>query len=256
MSPFQVRLYQTRAVQVDVPGETFFDSFSGDIREVHYTAGALLKEVSHQFGIPVENLKLAYDHDSNSRYPGSNGRYPGTIITNMNQCVNNDSLYWVVVDKDVLVKKNLKDFGTDLFIEDMTNLLEDPETADFTLKCGSKSFKVHKAILGARSKVFRAMFLSGMKEAVDGEAVITDVEEKTLEEILHYLYTGKLSGQEIAVKSLCYAAKKYELDHLMDLICERIRAAKLEAGELADVFISAEMFYKREMFDIAMEKLK
>ena len=110
MSPFQVRLYQARAVQVDVPGETFFDSFSGDIKEVHYTAGALLKEVSHQFGIPVKNHKLAYDHCSN-------GRYPGTIITNMNQCVNNDSLYRVVVDKDVLVKKNLKDAGTHLFIE-------------------------------------------------------------------------------------------------------------------------------------------
>ena len=141
-------------------------------------------------------------------------------------------------------------------IEDITNLLEDPETADFTLNCGSKSFKVHKAVLGAWSKVFRAMFLSGMTDAVDGEAVITDVEEKTLEEILHYLYTGKLNGQDFAVKSLCYAAKKYELDHLMDLICERISAAKLEAGELADVFISAEIFYKREMFDIAMEKLK
>ena len=249
MSPFQVRLYQARAVQVDVPGETFFDSFSGDIREVHYTAGALLKEVSHQFGIPVENLKLAYDH-------GSNGRYPGTIINDMNLCVYNVNLYWVVVDKDVLVKKNLKDFGTDLFIEDMTNLLEDPETADFTLKCGSKSFKVHKGILGARSKVFRAMFLSGMKEALDGEAVITDSDEKTLEEILHYLYSGKLSGKDFAVKSLCYAAKKYELDHLMDLICERIKAVKLEAGELADVFISSEIFYKREMFDIAVEKLK
>ena len=95
-----------------------------------------------------------------------------------------------------------------------------------------------------------------MTDAVDGEAVITDVEEKTLEKILHYLYTGKLSGQDFAVKSLCYAAKKYELDHLMDLICERIRAVKLEARELADVFISAEMFRKGEMYDIAIEQLK
>ena len=115
-------------------------------------------------------------------------------------------------------------------IEDITNLLEDPETADFTLKCGSKSFKVHKAVPGARSKVFRAMFLSGMTEAADGEAVITDVEEKTLEKILHYLYTGKLSGQDFAIKSLCYAAKKYELDHLMDLICERSVMSRSRPG--------------------------
>ena len=52
---------------------------------------------------------MAYD-------PGSNGLFPDTIITNMDQRVFN------------------------LCIEDMTmtNLLEDPETADFTLKCGSK----------------------------------------------------------------------------------------------------------------------
>ena len=141
-------------------------------------------------------------------------------------------------------------------IEDITNLLEDPETADFTLKCGSKSFKVHKAVPGARSKVFRAMFLSGMTDAVDGEAIITDVEEKTLEEILHYLYTGKLSGKDFGVRSLCYAADKYELDALMDMICEKIRGVKLEAGELADVFIAGEMFNKEEMYEIAMKELK
>ena len=31
---------------------------------------------------------------------------------------------------------------------------------------------------------------------------------------------------------------------------------KLEAGDLADVFISAEMFNKQEMYDIAMKELK
>ena len=92
------------------------------------------------------------------------------------------------VSAEQSVKKKLKvaETGTNLFIEDMTKLLEDPETSDFTLKCGSKNFKVHKAILGARSKVFRTMFLSGMKEAVEGEAVITDVDEKTIEETLYY----------------------------------------------------------------------
>ena len=127
---------------------------------------------------------------------------------------------------------------------DMLNILDDHETSDFTLKCGSKSFKVHKAILGARSKVFRTMFLSGMKEAVDGEAVIPDIDEKTQEETLHYLYTGKLSGKEFSVKSLCYSADKYELETLMDIICEKIKAIKLEPG---DIFISSEMLGKEKM---------
>ena len=42
----------------------------------------------------------------------------------------------------------------------------------------------------------------------------------------------------------------------MDMISEKIRAIKLEAGELADVFISAEMFNNEKMYEIAVEKLK
>ena len=46
--------------------------------------------------------------------------------------IYNKCLYWVVVEKDALMKKNRKDAetGTKLFIEDMTKLLDDPETAD------------------------------------------------------------------------------------------------------------------------------
>ena len=138
----------------------------------------------------------------------------------------------------------------------MTKLMGDAETADFILKVGNKSFQVHKAVLGARSEVFRAMFLSGMKEGVEGEAVITDVDEETLEEVLHYLYTGKLSGKDYGIHSLCSAADKYQLDTLIDLICEEIKNAKMKAGELAEVFISAEMFRKEELFEVAMEKLR
>ena len=156
----------------------------------------------------------------------------------------------VLVDKDFVTKKEAV---TKVFIEDMTKLMNDPETADFT---GNKSFEVHKAVLGARSEVFRTMFLSNLKEVVEGEAVITDVNEETLQEVLHYLYTGKLSGKDYGIQSLCYAADKYHLDTLTDLICQEIRKSVLQVGEVAEVFISAEMFGKEELFKVAMEKLR
>jgi len=160
----------------------------------------------------------------------------------MNRLIYRDSQFWVTVDKDSLMVKKESETATKVFIEDMTKLLDDPETSDYTLKCGSKIFKAHKAILGARSRVFRAMFLSGMKETLEGEVVIEDLDEKILEEVLFFLYTGKLSGKEFGLKSLCYAANKYELESLMDMICDKIRPVKLEAEELADLFVSAEMF--------------
>jgi len=239
---FQVTVrHETEKVQVDVAlNSSRRGGRSGQISnsKVDVTARDLLQAFSEQVGIPVESLKLAYENGWDAP------------ITDLDTNINNYyKKFAVTIDKDY--QRN-----TSVFMDDMSKLLEDPETADFNLKSGSKSFKVHKAILGARSKVFRNMFLSGMKEAVKGEAVITDVDVKTLEEILYYLYTGKLSGKGFVVKSLCYAATKYELDHLMDLICARIKAVKLEAGGLADVFISSEMFNKQEMYDIAMTKLK
>ena len=236
---FQVILQKQKQMQVDVPVPTSY---------VSATAGALLQEVSEQVGIPVENPKLMWDG-------GRGSGYPTHFITNMVQPIYHQYKHWVTVDEDNLLKKETGT-GINLFMEDMTKLLDDPETSDCTLRCGSKSFKVHKTILGARFNVFRAMFLSGMKETVEGVVVIKDVDEKAMEEVLYYLYTGKLSGKEFVVKSLCYAANKYELDYLIDLICEKIRAARLKAQELADVFISAEMFNKKEMYDIAMNLLK
>ena len=97
-----------------------------------------------------------------------------------------------------------------------------------------------------------------MQEAVEGEAVITDVDEETLEEVLHYIYTGKLSGKNFSINSLFYAVKKYQLDinTLKDLIPEEIRKTELKAEELAEVFISCGMFEKEDLFTVAMEKLR
>ena len=139
---------------------------------------------------------------------------------------------------------------------DMAKILLDPKTSDFTLKCGSRTFKVHKAILGARSAVFRAMFQSGMKEVVDGEAIIEDIDEKTLERILLYLYSGITSLVDCDILALCKAADMYQLHPLMDLITELLPGVKLKPGDIADIFIAAEMINKKKMYEFAIDQLK
>ena len=203
----------------------------------------LQKAVTEKYGIPGAHIKFQPENGNGYLDPILN-YYSAHLIK-------------VLVDKDFVMDKSLKkEAGTKVFIEDMTKLMDDPETADFTLKVGMKSFKVHKAILGARSGVFRTMFLAGMKEAVESEAVITDVSEEILQEVLHYLYTGELSRKDYGINPLCYAAIKYQLDTLMDLICQEIRKSVLQVEEVAEVFISAEMFGKEELFKVAMEKLR
>ena len=97
-----------------------------------------------------------------------------------------------------------------VLLEDISRLRSDPDTADFVLRTskGSRLFPVHKAILASRSNVFRTMFVANMVEAAAGEAVIEDLDEETLEEMIHFLYTGGLSGSRYDIVSLCYAARK------------------------------------------------
>ena len=213
----------------------------------NYQISSLQEAVTEKYGIPREHMKFRYDPDL--------GYGNGYLSTAASYAQNSNIPIMVEVDQDFDVKKSSEKETKD-FIEDMTKLLEDPETADFILKTGGKSFHVHKAVLGARSSVFRTMFLSRMKEADLGEAIITDVNEETLQEILHFIYTGNLSGKDYGIYSLCYAAHKYHLDTLMDQICGEIKKAELKAEEVAEVFISAEMFRKEELFEVGMEKLR
>ena len=145
-----------------------------------------------------------------------------------------------------------------LLLEDISRLMTDPDTADFLLRTskGSKVFPVHKAILASRSSVFRAMFTTNMTEVSAGEAVIEDLDEETLEEMIHFLYTGSLSGCQYDVISLCYAARKYELASLMNLVRLNMNSVELDAKQLADLFITSEMFSQEPLFKVAVVKLK
>ena len=147
-----------------------------------------------------------------------------------------------------------------VLLEDISRLMKDPDTADFVLRTkeGSKIFPVHKAILASRSTVFRAMFTTNMFiiEVSTGQAIIEDLDEGTLEEMIHFLYTGGLSGSQYDIVSLCYAANKYELDSLMNLIRLNMNSTDLDAKQLADLFIASDMFSRESLFGVAVEKLK
>ena len=71
--------------------------------------------------------------------------------------------------------------------------------------------------------------------------------------MIHFVYTGVLSGKQLDKPSLLYAAKKYQLDSLQDLIILDMKAAE-EPGQVADIFIASKVF--KNLFEIGLEKLK
>jgi hypothetical protein len=101
-------------------------------------------------------------------------------------------------------------------LADLKGLLADTEYTDFVIKCGGKTFNCHRAILSARSPVFKAMLASGMEEARKGEVTADDVQPGTLEKIIEFIYGGEVEqfGGQGQVEQLLYAADKYGLDDL------------------------------------------
>ena len=74
--------------------------------------------------------------------------------------------------------------------------------------------------------------------------------------LIHFLYTGGLSGARYDIVSLCYAARKYELASLMTLVRLNIDSMELDAKQLADLFIASDMFSQEPLFEVAVAKLK
>ncbi|GFU31833.1 TD and POZ domain-containing protein 4 [Trichonephila clavipes] len=96
--------------------------------------------------------------------------------------------------------------------ENLETLYKENLFCDMKLKTKTKSFPVHKSILGARSPVFKAMFTHDMKEKNSGCVNIDDLDDDTIQRMLLYIYTAKL--QDLQWDSACNlyaAADKYEI---------------------------------------------
>jgi speckle-type POZ protein len=76
-------------------------------------------------------------------------------------------------------------------VEDYNALFENPNFSDVTLVCGHREFKMHKAILSARSPVFSAMFEHQMLEGKSNRVHIEDIDPEVLYEALRFVYTGR-----------------------------------------------------------------
>ena len=96
------------------------------------------------------------------------------------------------LDFDILVDDLDEQMSNTISSDDLGNLLVDRQLSDVVLRVGDQKFPVHRAILAARSPVFRAMFTSNMKESVAEEILIDDMEPDVMEELLRCVYTDQV----------------------------------------------------------------
>ncbi|GFQ93316.1 speckle-type POZ protein A [Trichonephila clavata] len=120
--------------------------------------------------------------------------------------------------------------------QNMKQLLEDNIFCDVTFVVGSKIFQAHKAILSARSCVFKAMFTS-LLPINSGKVEISDISEETVEEMLQFIYSGEVGYLDVKnAMELYYAADKYELGSLKN-ICASIMVENVRTDNVIDILL-------------------
>ena len=138
-------------------------------------------------------------------------------------------------------------------------ILEDDATTDFTIRCDTKNFRVHKAVLCARSEVFRASILTPMQEVLSGEIFVKDVGEKSLASVINYLYTGELElGEDPDIQDLTWAGTKYLLPGFLDLLALHLQTRKeeLPGQMIADLLIAANRHGVGVLRKIALDRIR
>merc|ERR1712126_401421 len=137
-------------------------------------------------------------------------------------------------------------------------IMDDDSAADLTLRCDTKAFKVHRNFFCVRSPVFRSLILGSKEENKKGEIYIKDLNEKTLETVIIFTYTGDLEiSQDMDVQNLARAGEKYDLPGFTDLLCYNLsKEDNLKPEILADILIASYRHNNQKLRSVAMEKIR
>lgn len=108
------------------------------------------------------------------------------------------------------------------FIKNLYEFHKGDYLTDTVLVLPRKEIRAHKLILAAASDVFSAMFNVDMKEKQEGRVDLSNfgLTSRNLEELVEYIYTGKLSLTMENVEDTLACANYFLMNSLRDSCCQ------------------------------------
>ena len=138
--------------------------------------------------------------------------------------------------------------------EELGNMLENGTLGDAKVHVQNQTFKVHKAILVARSSVFAAMFHHDMFEKKNNAINIEDIEPDVFKEILTFIYTDQAPNVKRMASQLLVAANKYDLERLK-VICEVEMTRHLNMDNVCEALVLADIHNAKYLKSEAMNMI-
>lgn len=138
------------------------------------------------------------------------------------------------------------------FAQNFETMLFCERFSDVTLIVEEKEIKAHKIVLAARSPVFDAMFNSTMKENLESRVDIDDFSYDEIQELLRYIYTGKVPKLQEQTNRLLVMSDKYDLAELKTM-CEQALGANLSIETAGSMLILADTYDAAQLKAHAMQ---
>nr|CAB3483544.1 unnamed protein product [Digitaria exilis] len=134
-------------------------------------------------------------------------------------------------------------------VQHLGTLLDTADGTDLTFTIDGETFNAHRAILAARSPVFRAELLGSMAEATMTSITLHDTAPATFKAMLRFMYTDALpkedelgdSPLEEMFEHLLAAADRYALDRLK-LLCAQKLWDNVSVDTVATTLACAQMY--------------
>lgn len=156
-----------------------------------------------------------------------------TVVCTFSEC---ESVDHVSSDIEIECQKCKNNVGLS---NDLQKLLKNELLTDITLLANDKKLHAHKSILIARSPVFAAMLANDMKEKIESEIKIQDFNADVLSEMLHFMYTDKVTSIKDHFQDLLCVANMYDIQGLKH-ICEEFMLSELTIENVIQVFMLSE----------------
>ncbi|KAJ3692110.1 hypothetical protein LUZ60_012460 [Juncus effusus] len=134
-----------------------------------------------------------------------------------------------------------------------SNLLKSSEEmADLIFEVDGEIFRVHKAVLVAKSHGFRAE-LGSVDEVRTEHIKIEDMKAAVFKCLIHYMYTNSFEAKEyVLIQDLLVAAHRYALDHLR-MMCEERLCNNVSLDMVTSFLVFAEQHNCNRLKDVCLD---
>ncbi|XP_057649838.1 speckle-type POZ protein-like [Chionomys nivalis] len=130
--------------------------------------------------------------------------------------------------------------------DDLGELWKNSSFTDCCLVVAGQEFRAHKAILAARSPVFRAMFEQDTEESRKNRIEIHDLKTEVFKAMMDFIYTGKEPVLYNIADAVLAAADKYSLERLK-VMCESALCRDLSVKNAAYTLVLADLHSTRQL---------